>query len=119
MFSFSPKIVSPQVTRVGIIQALNMEVYTYGETYLDDDENPKPFIGENDAIIAIPGRGRQLHGAVTLVNEAETGYNTYAVSYVPYYDGNKESQTVALSMYSRCVLAPESVNDWAVIKAKG
>lgn len=46
MFSFAPKIVSPQVTRVGIIQALNMEVYTYGETYLDDDENPKPFIGE-------------------------------------------------------------------------
>lgn len=119
LFSFAPRITSPQVTRVGMISALNLEVYTYGETYLDDDDKVKPFIGDDDCIIAVPGRGRQLHGAVTLVNDQGTGYNTFASPYVPYYDGNKESQTVALSMYSRCVLAPETVNDWAVIKTKG
>lgn len=119
IFSFAPRIISPQVTRVGLIQALNLEVYTYGETYMDDDGKQKPFIGDNDAVIAITGRGRQLHGAVTLVNEAENGYNTFVSPYVPYYIGSKDDQTVALAMYSRCILAPECVNDWAVIKTKG
>lgn len=119
IFSFAPRIISPQVTRVGLIQALNLEVYTYGETYMDDDGKQKPFIGDNDAVIAITGRGRQLHGAVTLVNEAENGYDTFVSPYVPYYIGSKDDQTVALAMYSRCILAPECVNDWAVIKTKG
>ena len=119
IFSFAPRIVSPQVVRVGIIQALNLEVYTYGETYMDDDGKQKPFIGDNDVVISITGRGRQIHGAVTLVNQAENGYDTYAAPYVPYYSGNKEDQTLSLTMYSRCILAPECVNDWAVIKAKG
>lgn len=119
IFSFAPKITSPQVNRVGLIQALNLEVYTYGETYMDDDGTQKPFIGDDDVIIGITGRGRQLHGAVTLVNEAGNGYDTFAAPYVPYYIGSKDDQTVALAMYSRCILAPECVNDWAVIKAKG
>ena len=119
LMSIAPRIVSPQITRVGLIQALNLEVYTYGETYIDDDGTQKPFIGDDDVIIGITGRGRQLHGAVTLVNEAGTGYDTFVSPYVPYKFGNKEDQTVALTMYSRCVLAPECVGDWAVIKAKG
>lgn len=119
MFSLTPRITSPQVTRVGLIQALNLEVYTYGETYMDDDGAYKPFIGDNDVVIGITGRGRQLHGAVTLVNDAGNGYDTFVAPYVPYYIGDKGDQTVALAMYSRCILAPECVNDWAVIKAKG
>ena len=73
----------------------------------------------DDVIIGITGRGRQLHGAVTLVNEAGTGYDTFVSPYVPYKFGNKEDQTVALTMFSRAVLAPECVSDWAIIKAKG
>lgn len=119
IFSFAPRIVSPQVVRVGLIQALNLEIYTYGETYMDDDGKQKPFIGNDDVVISITGRGRQIHGAVTLVNEAENGYNTYAAPYVPYYSGDKGDQTVSITMYSRCILAPECVNDWAVIKTKG
>lgn len=119
LMSIAPRIVSPQVTRVGLIQALNLEIYTYGETYVDDDGVQKPFIGDDDVIIGITGRGRQLHGAVTLVNEAGTGYDTFVSPYVPYKFGNKEDQTVALTMFSRAVLAPECVSDWAIIKAKG
>ena len=119
LMTIAPRIVSPQVTRVGLIQALNLEIYTYGETYVDDDGVQKPFIGDDDVIIGITGRGRQLHGAVTLVNEAGTGYDTFVSPYVPYKFGNKEDQTVALAMFSRAVLAPECVSDWAIIKAKG
>lgn len=119
LMSLQPRITSPQVSRVGMIQSLNLEIYSYMETYTDDDGNVVPFLGEDDVIIANPGRGKQLHGAVTLVNQAGTGYDTYIAPYVPYYDGDRRSQEVALTVYSRCLLTPEFVDDWALIKAKG
>ena len=119
MFSFQPRITSPQVSFVGRIPALNLEVYTYAESYMDDDGKLKGFIGDDDVIIGIPGRGRQYHGAVTLLNDAAMGYNTFVGPYVPYYIGDKDSQELRLTMYSRCVIAPECITDFAVIKAKG
>lgn len=119
MFNLEPQIVSPQVMRVGMIASLNLEVFSYMESYLDDDGNVKPFLGENDVIIGVPGRGRQLHGAVTLLNDAQSGYNTFAAPYVPYYSGDKSNQELKLTMYSRCILAPETVDDFACIKTKG
>lgn len=119
MFNFQPKITAPQVMMVGRIASLNIEVYSYMETYLDDDGTVKPFLGENDAILGIPGRGRQLHGAVTLLNDQGSGYNSFIAPYVPYYNGNKETQELKLTMYSRCVLAPETVDDFVCIKTKG
>ena len=119
MFSFQPRITAPQVSFVGRIPALNLEVYTYAESYMDDDGKLKGFIGDDDVIVGIPGRGHQYHGAVTLLNEAATGYNTYVGPYVPYYAGDKMDQELRLTMYSRCVIAPECITDFAVIKAKG
>lgn len=119
MFNFAPRITSPQVAFVGRIPALNLEVYTYAESYLDDDGTMKGFIGDDDVIIGIPGRGRQYHGAVNLLNDAANDYITFAAPYVPYYSGNKESQELRLTMYSRCLVAPECITDFAVIKSKG
>lgn len=119
MFSFQPRIVSPQVMLVGRIASLNLEVYNYMETYLDDDNTVKPFLGDDDVIIGIPGRGRQLHGAITLVDDSERGISTYADPYVPYFNASKDSQQLKLSMYCRCILAPETVDDFACIKTKG
>lgn len=118
MFNFAPRIVSPQVMFVGRIPALNLEVYTYAESYTDDDGKVKPFINADDVIIGVPGRGRQLHGAVNLLNDAGTGFNTYAADFVPYYNGDKSAQNLRLTMYSRVLLAPESVDDWACIHTK-
>ena len=73
-------------------------------------------IGDDDVIIGIPGRGKQLHGAVTLVEGRS--FKTYVGNYVPAYRANENDNTVSLAMYSRCVLVPETVDDWAVIKAK-
>ena len=119
ILSLAPRFTSPQIRRIGLLQSLNLEVYSYTETYTDDDGVVKPFLGDNDVIIAIPGRGRQLHGAVTLLNENNTGYNTFIGQYVPYYNGNKDTQEMALTMYSRFLLAPSWADDWALIKAKG
>ena len=113
LMGLQPRITSPQVMRIGMIQSLNLEVYSYAETYTDDDGTVKPFLDPNDVIIAIPGRGRQLHAAVTLLNDSTKSFETFASAYVPQYStGNNQ---LALTVYSRCVLAPEFVDDWAVI----
>ena len=119
MLSLAPRFTSPQIRRIGLLQSLNLEMYSYTETYTDDDGTVKPFLGDNDVIIAVPGRGRQLHGAVTLLNQQKTGYETFIGQYVPYYSGNAETQVIALTMYSRFLLAPEWADDWALIKTKG
>ena len=105
--------------RIGMIQSLNLEVYSYSETYTDDDGRVKQFLDPDAVIIGIPGRGKQLHGAVTLINEAGAGYDTYSALYVPQYYGDRASNQMALTMYSRCIIAPDFVDDWATIKTKG
>lgn len=119
MMSIQPQYLSPQVQYIGKITALNLEIYRYTETYVNDKGEAAPFIPDDDAVIAVPGRGRQLHGAVTLLNDAGDGFQTYIAPYVPYYYANKGDQELKLTMYSRCVLAPEFVDDWAVIHTKG
>lgn len=119
MFNFQPRIISPQVMLVGRVASLNLEVYSYMETYLDDDGQVKPFLGDDDVILGVPGRGRQLHGAINLLNDPGNGYETFSAPYVPYYIGNRDNQELKLTMYSRCILAPETVDDFACIKTKG
>lgn len=116
--SIQPRLTAPQVGYIGKISALNLEMYSYMETYVDDDGNVKPFLGDNEVIIAIPGRGRQLHGAVTLVDGRSKTMNTYAGIYVPKYSADETVNSLELTMYSRCILAPETVDDWGVIHTK-
>lgn len=118
LMGIQPRITSPQVMRVGMIQALNLEIYSYAETYIADDGTVKPFIGDDDVVIGIPGRGKQLHGAVTLLNDADQ-YETYSGLYVPQYHGDKGDNTLSLTMFSRFLLAPEMADDWFYINTKG
>ena len=112
------RITSPQVMRIGVIHSLNLEVYAYMETYTNDAGQVVPFLGDDDVIIGIPGRGRQLHGAVNLIDDAENGFETYSGLYVPKYVASKASNTMSLTVYSRFLLAPEFTDDWAYIKTK-
>lgn len=114
MMSFQPRLRAPQIMYIGTIMSLNLELYTYMETYVDENGKVQGFIGDDDVILGITGRGKQLHGAVTLVEG--NAFKTYVGNYVPAYRANENDNTVSLAMYCRCVLAPETVDDWAVIK---
>ena len=123
--SLQPRIISPQCMYIGAISALNLELYSYAETYVPDEPDsvtgkytPVPFLDPDAVIVAIPGRGKQLHGAVNLIGDDEK-FVTYAGNYVPYYNADKNSQTLSLTVYSRCILVPEYVDDWVVINTEG
>ena len=113
--SFAPQYTGPQVLNVGRLDALNADIVCYAATYTDSTGNLKPFIGENDVVLAIPGRGRQLYAAVTLLDKDER-FATYSTQYVPQYYASRDSNTLTLTLYSRCLLAPDVATSWRYAK---
>ena len=118
MLSFAPHYTSPQARFVGHISSLNLEIISYSETYTDDDGVTKPFIDPDTVIIANPGKGKQLYGAVTFMNQ-QGDWQTIVAENVPVYIADPTAQQSSLTIYSRFLLVPEIMDDWAVIKTKG
>lgn len=112
LMSLQPRLESTQILRVGYIQSLNLEVYVYNETYTDENGALRRFIGDDDVIIANPGKGSQLYGSITLMNREGTDFETYAAEVVPYYRGDPDAQTLSLTLYSRFLLIPDIVDNW-------
>lgn len=117
MASFAPSYISPQVRFIGYLSALNLEVYSYLETYTNESGNATPFIGADMAVIGIPKRGKQLFAAVTLLENG--AWSTYGAETVPQYLNDSANQISSLTVWSRCLLAPESVDDFISIKTTG
>lgn len=113
--TLAPKYISPQTKYIGTFPSLNVEVYAYFETYYDEKTDAvKPFIDPDIAIVGIPGRGKQVTGAVTVLQNKV--WNTYAAEYVPHYTADETSNISSLALYSRFVPVPEVIDSWQVIK---
>ena len=114
MASFSPHYTSPQARFIGYLSALNIEIISYAETYTDTDGKVKPFLDPDVAIIGVPGVGRQLYGSVTCMNQAGD-WQTFVANNVPVYHADYNAQQSSLTIFSRFLLVPETMADWAVI----
>ena len=113
--SIDPKYTAPNVMRVGRIDALNLEVVCYNETYTADDGTLTPYVGANDVILGVPGRGKCIHSAVTLL-EQDGGFGQYAAEYVPRYTTSLESNQRVLTLWSRFILLPAWTGDFVYAK---
>lgn len=113
LMSIQPQLVSPQIMRIGLIQSLNLEIYSYSETYTDESGNLQKFFPDNGVLVAIPGFGSQLHGAVTVIPSDTDAFKTYSVAVVPVYRTNYASQVVELTLYSRFILVPTQRDSFA------
>ena len=116
MMALEPRYVSPQVQYIGTISALNLEVVCYNETYTNGSGQATPYVGADDVIMGVPGRGTCQHAAVTLINDAETGFQSYAAPYVPSYTVNKESNQMSLTLWSRFLMVPSYTCDFVHAK---
>lgn len=117
MASFAPRYTAPQARYIGSIPSLGLEVHSYLETYYDEIEDEhKPFIDPDTAIVINPGRGHQLTGAITLMQNGQ--YQTYAAEYVPKYTFNDEANQTALAVYSRFIAVPDNLDDWITLRVK-
>lgn len=115
MMSFAPRYTSPQSRFIGHLSSLNLEIISYTETYTDDDGIVKPFIDPDNVIICNPGRGRQLFGAITFMNQAGQ-WQTAAAEEVPVYLADPNAQQSSLALFSRVLLVPETLDDHICIQ---
>jgi len=117
--SLQPKYIAPQARYLGYINSLGLDVYSYLETYYDDlTDSTQPSIPANSVIISKAKKGRQIYGAITLVDK-NVGVQTYSAEIVPKYSYSEEGNQISLTAYSRCILTPEEVTSWAHIKTCG
>lgn len=116
MASVQPKYLAPQNRYIGTISALGLEIYSYYETYTDETGAIKPFIPANTAILISPGIGKQLFGAVTLIDRS-AGVQTYAAENVPRYIIDEINQEMSLAVYSRFIMVPDDISSWVVYNA--
>lgn len=116
MASFAPHYTESQCRYIGRISALNMDFVSYGKTFIDEDEQVKPFIDDYTVIISVAGRGRQLRGSMVFMED--DGWHTYAADYVPRYTIDKESNQMSLAIFSRYLLVPALLDDHFVLKVK-
>ena len=117
MMNFAPRYTSPQARFIGYLNALNLEIVSYMEQYTDDDGQIKPFINPDTVIIGNPGLGRQLFGAITLMDRAGQ-WNSYAAEIVPWHNFNQDAQQSSLSMFSRFLLVPRELSSWICLTVK-
>ena len=114
--SLQPRLTSPEVMRIGMIQSLNLELYAYDGVYVDDETGEvTPYIPDNYFILGVPGRGARLFGAISQM-EAGGQLVTYAEPYVPKVTIDVENDISSLAISSRCVVCPEWLDDWYTIK---
>lgn len=117
LMSFATKIQSPEVMRFGLLGALGLEMYTYEGGYINNEGVFTPYLPDDYVIIGVAGRGKRLYGAVTQM-EDDKQFHTYEGRYVPKVTMNIENDYCSIAMQSRCLVVPESVDDWYVIKVK-
>jgi hypothetical protein len=117
LMSIAPRIISSQVTRVGIIESLNLEIYAYNGMYLDDDNVTKQYIPDDYFTIGIPGRGKQLFGSITQLDNDDV-FRTYEGRNVPKVWTERGKDVKQIRVASACVPIPETVEDWYTMRVK-
>lgn len=116
MASFNPHYTDVQARYIGRISALNLDIVSYAKTYIDEDEQTKPYIDDDTAIISVAGRGSILRGSMLFMEDS--GWKTYAVDYAPRYTIDKEANQMSLAVFSRYLCVPALLDDHFVLKVK-
>lgn len=116
MASFAPKFTSPQIRYIGTISSLNLDFYSYSQTYLDENGQKKYYVDPDAVIIGNPN-GKTVYQPIILMRNGE--FKAIAAPIVPQYTYNDENKTTTLSLYSRFLLVPETFEDYVCIKTCG
>ena len=116
LMNIQPRVIAPGVRYFGMITSLNVQVYIYDGIYADDSGTSQQFLPDNYAILGVPGRGKQLFGAIT---QRENGaWKTYAGAYVPKVWGDDGKDKEEIRVASKGLPIPEFIDDWYTLKVK-
>lgn len=109
-----PSIVNDAVTYVGKLPSVGVEIYTYDDWYIDDDDVEKPFIPTDKALLVKRGFGGFAYGAVTQLENMT--YVTYEGRLVPKMWADHQAEQIMYKLSSCPVPKPGDINSWAVLE---
>lgn len=113
--TIQPSIKSTQVQYIGRLLRPNVEIYTYAECYLDEENKLTKFVPDDKVLIANRNIFSMKYAAVT---QLEKGiWQTYMGELVPKYDADDKENATWLTMTSKPVPVAFDVDAWGVIKA--
>lgn len=110
----NPVIQSDAVTYIGRLPELGLDLYTYNDWFLDDDGTEYPMVPGDHVLLARPGMGEFLYGAVTQLEGDQ--FVTFEGARVPKSWADNQNEQRMLRLSSRPVPKPEDVDDWFVAK---
>jgi hypothetical protein len=103
------------VTFIGRIPKLGVEIYSYTEFYIDEDEEEeKELIPSGTVIMGSTGKGTRYYGSVT---QKENGsWVTYEGVRIPKYTPDDKNEVDELRLVARPLPVPDDVGSWVVAK---
>lgn len=114
LLTLNPVVKNDALTFIGRLNELGLDLYTYNDWYLDDDNTEYPFVPVDQLLMARPDMGELLYGAVTQMEGNQ--FITYEGSRVPKSWAEEENDIRMIRLSSRPVPKPEDVDDWFVAK---
>lgn len=111
--ALEPSIKSTQVQYIGRLLRPNVEIYTYAESYLDEEGNLHKFVPDNKVLIANKNIFSMKHGAVTQMENGQ--FETYMGELVPKYDAVDHENVSWITLTSKPVPVPFDVDSWGVL----
>lgn len=110
--SIEPSIKNEAVTFIGKLPALGVEIYSYDEWYLDDNNQEQPMMPNNHIILGVSGKSKMLYAAVTQYEKEKPV--TIEGTRVPKHIVDTKNEIQTLRVTSRPVPAPFNVDSWYV-----
>lgn len=110
--NIEPSVKDPAVTFIGKFPSLGIEIYSYDEWFLDDNETEQPMIPAGKLLMGSTGMNKRIYGAVTQMENGQ--FATYEGTRIPkkFVDEKNETQNIRLS--SRPLPVPDDVDAWCV-----
>lgn len=93
-----------------------LNLISVDETYVDSANKEQRYFPKTDAMIAAPGCGHLMYGAVTQINYGETIQSTISARRVPKFSVDQENDTRKMSLKTRPLAAPHDYCPWIRIK---
>lgn len=108
-----PSIKDDNVTFVGKITALGLEIYIYEEWFVDDEGDEQPYLPSGTAILASKDLGVMHYGAVKQMEKGN--FVLIEEKRVPKYIVDEDNETTKLRLSSKPLPTPNDTKSWRVL----
>lgn len=109
-----PSVIDDALTYLGVLPELGLELYTYSEWYLDDNDVEQPMIPTDHVLMGRKNMGELLYGAVTQLQGEQ--FVTIEGTRVPKSWAEEGNDQRLIRLVSSPVPRPDDIDAWLVAK---